>query len=290
MENPLVSVVMPAYNAGKFIESAIKSILFQSYGNIELIIIDDGSTDNTLEIIKSFNDSRIILIKNNNNIGQPLSRNKAIGSAKGKYIANADADDINMSNRVEKQVKILEENPLVDVLGSGMYIVDTFDNILGKFNGRGGYTQHEELIDTIYKESPFPHPSIMGKREWFLKYPYRQRYYRAQDRELFLRTYQWSNFARIAECLFAWRVSDVVNLKKMLRNNLFEFQMLRHHWKDYSLPIWVVPNFLARLVLKFGYFTLANVCNRSFLWGRMEKLDPQEINKLQEWIKFCQNS
>ncbi len=111
----LVSIIMPAYNAEKTIEKSIQSILLQSYKNIELIITDDGSNDNTLKIIKSLSkkDSRIRYISNEENKGCYYSRNIAIEQSKGKYIAIQDADDISLSNRIEKQLATIIENNLI---------------------------------------------------------------------------------------------------------------------------------------------------------------------------------
>ena len=115
--NPLVSVIMPAYNAEKYIEEAIQSVLDQTYGHLELIIVEDSSTDTTLEKILKFQDSRIRLTKNEKNQGISYSTNKAIQMSSGQYLALLDDDDVSLSNRIEKQVNYLEKNRDVDILG-----------------------------------------------------------------------------------------------------------------------------------------------------------------------------
>ena len=118
IQPPLVSVIIPAFNAEKYIGEAIGSILAQTYKNFELIIINDGSTDNTAEIILSYNDERIKYINNEANAGISRSRNKGIRHSKGKYIAVLDSDDIAARDRLEIQVKYLENKPDIAVCGS----------------------------------------------------------------------------------------------------------------------------------------------------------------------------
>lgn len=110
MMNELVSIIMPSYNTAKYIKKAIISVLNQTYENWELIIIDDCSTDNTYEIIKTFNDNRIIYLKNATNNGAAISRNRALKVAKGKWIAFLDSDDIWKSEKLEKQINFMKKN------------------------------------------------------------------------------------------------------------------------------------------------------------------------------------
>lgn len=110
MEEELVSIIMPSYNTGKFIQETINSVINQTYSNWELIIVDDCSTDNTDEIVKNINDSRIIYLKNEKNSGAAVSRNKALREAKGRWIAFLDSDDLWVPQKLEKQIKFMKEN------------------------------------------------------------------------------------------------------------------------------------------------------------------------------------
>lgn len=110
LEDDLVSVIMPSYNASKYIEAAIKSVQSQTYKKWELIIVDDCSTDNTLDIINSIRDYRIRIYKNEQNSGAAISRNKALREAKGRWIAFLDSDDIWVSEKIEKQLTYMKEN------------------------------------------------------------------------------------------------------------------------------------------------------------------------------------
>lgn len=114
---PLVSVIMPVFNSGKYLKKAIESILNQTYENIELLIIDDGSLDESVKIIKSFNSNKIKFFQNQKNIGVSATRNKAIDLSAGKYVALMDSDDISPIYRIEKQVDFLENNNEYGLIG-----------------------------------------------------------------------------------------------------------------------------------------------------------------------------
>ena len=124
MKNPKVSVIMPAYNSEKYVGEAIESILKQTFADFELIVLNDGSTDKTPDIIKKYaqKDKRIKFIDNSKNQGFIKSLNQCLDVATGEYIAKMDSDDISLPNRLEKQVKYLDEHPDVGLVG-GSYQV-----------------------------------------------------------------------------------------------------------------------------------------------------------------------
>ena len=119
MKKPLVSVLMPAYNAEKYIAEAIESILNQTYENFELIIADDASTDKTWSIICNYNnnDKRIVAVRNNKNLYIAGNRNKLVSLARGKYIAWQDADDISYRKRLERQVNLWKKTRMLGFVG-----------------------------------------------------------------------------------------------------------------------------------------------------------------------------
>ncbi len=121
---PEISVIMSVYNEEKFLRESIESILSQTFKDFELIIINDCSIDNSLKIIKSYNDKRIKIINNKKNIGVFNSRNKALKIAKGDYIAILDGDDVSLPKRFEIQFNYLENNPHIFLLGSSAIFID----------------------------------------------------------------------------------------------------------------------------------------------------------------------
>ena len=137
--NPLVSVIMPAYNAKKYIHEAIESVINQTYQNWELIVVDDCSTDGTKKIIETFacQDERIKPIYIDKNGGKPsIAKNFALRHVVGKYIAFLDSDDIWILNKLALQVKIMEENIQYGLCYTGGYWIDEFGNEIKKFSPR----------------------------------------------------------------------------------------------------------------------------------------------------------
>ena len=131
---PKVSIIMSVYNGEKYLQEAIESILNQSYSGFEFIIVNDGSTDYTEEILNEYTDSRIVRINNQENIGLARSLNRAIETAHGELIARMDADDISAPDRFEKQVAYLDAELEVSVLGTYMKQIDADGNNLGILN------------------------------------------------------------------------------------------------------------------------------------------------------------
>lgn len=122
MSSPKVSVILPAYNAAAYLSKAIDSILEQSFANFELIIVNDGSTDNILEVLAQYDDPRIKVI-HQENLGLPKALNKALSVAQSPYIARQDADDISLPTRLEKQVQFLDQNPEYGLIGTWSQII-----------------------------------------------------------------------------------------------------------------------------------------------------------------------
>jgi glycosyltransferase involved in cell wall biosynthesis len=153
-----VSVIMSAFNAEKYIGEAIGSILAQTYPSFECIIINDGSTDTTEEIIKSFSDNRLVYIKNNNNLGLIESLNKGILLAKGNYIARMDADDIALPERLQEQVALFDQKKDAMVVGSDYYLLT--GNKLKYVRNENDSTY---LKTTLLFSTCFAHPTVMIK-------------------------------------------------------------------------------------------------------------------------------
>ncbi|MFN5442865.1 MAG: glycosyltransferase family 2 protein, partial [Crocinitomicaceae bacterium] len=156
---PDVSVVMPVYNGEQYLKEAIESILSQTYVNFEFIIINDGSEDNSEEIILSYNDPRIVYIKNLENLKLIKTLNIGFSKAKGKYIARMDADDISLPRRLEKQVDYLERNPDIGVLGTGVFLKG--EKEISKLLY---HTDDKSLRFALAFYCPFIHPSVVLRK------------------------------------------------------------------------------------------------------------------------------
>ena len=154
----LISIVMPVYNATPFLKEAVDSILNQSFCDFELIAVDDASTDASLEILLSYNDPRIVVLKNATNLGNYPSRNKGMSVAKGKYICVMDADDIAMPDRLEIQFRFLETHP--EVLACG-----TAYRIIGEDKVYTGVLDYESIQKDLLINNCFLHPSIFFRSD-----------------------------------------------------------------------------------------------------------------------------
>lgn len=202
---PLISVVMPAYNAEKFATKSIQSVLDQTFKNFELIIIDDASTDKTLEIIKNFQkkDSRIKIIKNNTNLKIAQSLNIGINSARANFIARMDIDDLAHPQRLELQYNLLMKNPKVAVVGSNIIIIDEYDKAILK---RDYPTDSKELKKIWFRYSPFAHPAIMIRKSVFKEYGgYKLGIYPCEDIDLWFEIGSKYEFASISKPLLKYR-------------------------------------------------------------------------------------
>ena len=191
---------MPAYNAEKYIAESIESILSQTFTDFEFIIINDASTDSTKEIIESFQDSRIILINNEQNLGVAKSLNIGIATAKGKYIARMDADDISLPERFQTQFNFMEKNPDIDICGSW---TETFgDNqCIIKVPEK-----HNDIKDELFFSCSMLHPTVIFKKN--LNLQYFSDFPRAEDYDLWCRKINDWNFANIPEVLLLYRIHE----------------------------------------------------------------------------------
>jgi glycosyltransferase involved in cell wall biosynthesis len=202
---PLVSVVMSVYNAQDYLNEAIESILNQSYENLEFIIINDGSTDSSLNIICSYmlNDSRISLIDRENK-GLPFSLNEGVNTARGKYIARMDADDISLHTRIEEQVSFLESHNNIGICGSWVEV----------FGGRTGIIKHpishDEMKIKMLFNVCFAHPTVMIRKNIFEKknIKYNVTYSNSQDYMLWSEIQSITCMANIPKILLRYRISE----------------------------------------------------------------------------------
>jgi len=162
MHKPAITVLMPAYNAGKYIGEAIASVLQQTFADFELLIVNDGSTDNTLDVISSFNDERIVVIHQSNK-GVAEALNTGLKQARGTYIARFDADDVCYPERLQKQYDFLISHPDYVLVGSDAdYILEDGDFL---FHFKCIAHTHAGVMDKLYFYCPFIHPAVMYPKD-----------------------------------------------------------------------------------------------------------------------------
>ena len=198
---PLISVILPVYNAAGYVEESIQSILNQTCENFELIIIDDGSNDNSGGLIKNIKDARIRFYSQPN-MGLAKTLNKGIELANGEFIARQDADDISMPERFEKQIQFLIANPEVNLLGTWAEIFPVKNNV-PRFHKHPA--NDSELKFELFFDCPFVHSSVMLRKECLKTTGYYNPEKTAEDFDLWARIARSSKVANIPDVLLRYR-------------------------------------------------------------------------------------
>ena len=204
---PTVSVIMPAYNAQRYVEQTIRSVLAQTFGDFEFIIVDDGSTDGTLPILQRLaaKDSRIIVISRPNT-GIVGALNDAIAKGRGEFLARMDADDVCLPQRFERQVAYLREHPQCVGVGTFVETIDPYGSVLDRLVHE---TEHEAIDRELMTGRGFAivHPTIMMRAEAVARLGgYRKQWQHSEDLDLFLRLAEVGRLHNIPEYLLQYRM------------------------------------------------------------------------------------
>ncbi len=201
--NPLVSVVIPVYNAVDFIEESIQSILCQTLEDYEILVICNNSNDGSREKINTISDKRIRVVDNNENVGIPRSRNIGIVEARGKYIAWLDADDISNPKRIEKQVELFERDNELGLCGSYVKAFTESFNTIWKYP-----VKHEEIKALMFFNNPFATSSVMIRRRILLEFQlfFNDNFIVAEDYDLWERMSHYCKMSNIPEVLACYRI------------------------------------------------------------------------------------
>jgi glycosyltransferase involved in cell wall biosynthesis len=214
---PLITVALPVYNGGRFLRPAVLSIVRQTCTDWELLIIDDGSTDGSLEFIRDIKDARIRIIRDGLNKGLAARLNEAINLARGQYFARMDQDDIAYPERFARQVAALAKDPKLDLVGVRSLAISQQDQIVGYFPYA---SSDNELCAMPWVGFYIVHPTWMGRAAWFRHHRYATPGpYLCEDQELLLRAFATSRFTVIDDILFAYRVRDQIVWRKLVNTH-----------------------------------------------------------------------
>lgn len=275
-----ISIGIPIYNAEDYLADTIKSVLAQSYPYWELILIDDGSTDNSFKIAQEFSykDERIRLIYDGENKKLPYRLNQLIKESKGSFIARMDADDVMHPQRLEKQLSFLEENRNYDLVSSGLISIDSQNKVKG-------FRCVNQLYDDFSSLSlgyPIVHPSVMARKSWYLRNQYSEKYPRAEDFELWTRAITKKDFkmAVLPNLLLYYREEGNLSKDKIVNSYKDTLKIYANYYSN-SFNIEVVKLYLKILVVNIMFYTgnlqkLANRRNKYFESDILKK-DLQEI-------------
>lgn len=208
MKEPLVSVIMPSYNAKYYIEESIKSILRQTYQNFELIIIDDLSTDGTWRIVQDITDERCRKYSNDKNYGIAYTRNRAIEMAKGKYLAFMDDDDVAITNRIAKEVEFLEHNIGIDIVGGKAQIC--YEDLRPRSYVKEIW-YNPNLIKVAYLFQSVMYNSTVMMRKSVIEDSnifFRNNCYGMEDYDFYMRCSKVANMTNLDEVFLKYRMHD----------------------------------------------------------------------------------
>ena len=212
-----ISVGIPFYNAESYLESAICSVISQTHKFWELILIDDGSSDGSLAIANKYSeiDHRIRIISDGENKKLPTRLNQLIAESKGQYIARMDADDIMHPERLEIQLKFLEENLHYDLVSTGIVTIDNNNQAYGYRGIKYLYTDFKK----IEKSYPIIHPSIFARKEWYTRNNYNTAYPRSEDYELWCNAISKEDLklAVLPDLLYYYREEGNLSSEKLIR-------------------------------------------------------------------------
>ncbi len=210
---PIITIAMPFYNSAATLELAVRSLLHQSYGDFELLLSDDGSTDRSLAIARSFHDARIVVWSDGRRRRLATRLNECIDRARGHYFARMDADDVAHPDRLRRQLFFLLAHPGVDLCAGSAMVFGKQGRPLWRYHPA---QEHAQIVSAPFRGFPMWHPFWMGRIEWFRRWRYDESAALAQDQELLLRSYRQSRFANLPHVLGGYRL-ERVSLRKLLR-------------------------------------------------------------------------
>jgi len=237
---PAVSVVMPVYNAGPYLEDAVKSVFAQTFTDWELIVVDDASTDGAIGLVHKLDDPRVHVYRNERNMNQAASINRGVQLARAPLVALQDADDLSMPRRFERQVALLDGDSSLDVVSAGQYGTNIH---LQPFVVDYGIEDHASIVRRPAFVVKIGHHTAMGRTTWWRRWPYDPRVRLCQDFDLFLRSYKESRFGNVPDPLYVYRfVGHTWGLRKNWLGNYYKMvSLLRHGFR----PGLIFQTFLA---------------------------------------------
>ena len=281
----MVSIVLSVFNAEDTLGAAIRSIVGQTYANWELILMDDGSTDKSLDIARAFADPRINILADGKNMKLPARLNQGVAMSQGKYVARMDADDISYPERLMTQVEFLESHQNIDILGSKVLIFCENGVVVGTYPFR---QNHEDICRHPWDGFYLPHPTWMGKTAWFKSNPYREDALRMEDQDLLLRTYRKNRFECLPQTLMGYRQTTLSLKNILLGRHNFSLALIKMalKMKHYNLIIGVLVQALKALV---DMFAITTGLNYRILQHRALPVSRAEAEKWEQVWRDCNN-
>jgi glycosyltransferase involved in cell wall biosynthesis len=251
-QNPKVTVIMPAFNREKYIAESMRSVLIQTFKDFELLVIDDGSTDKTVEIARTFvSDPRVRIQENKKNEGIAKTRNKGLELSKGKYIAPLDSDDIWLDHdKLSKQVEFLDTHANYAMIGGAIVHIDTRDNQLKKVI----FARSDEVIrNVILHSNQFAQSTLMFRKDAILKCGgYSSEYVVCDDYNLWLCVGTKYSFANFPDIFTGYRIhgSNITRTKRLTAAREI-LEIVRNNRKNYAHARLGILKAYLRLILAY---------------------------------------
>lgn len=225
---PQLSVIMPVYNAAPYVGEAIESILGQTYGNFELIIADDGSTDESKEVIARYNDPRIIVSHNPGNLGKTATVNRLFGMARGIFVTVHDADDVSEPTRFEIQLQKLNSDPTLVFCGSNFCGLNTSGKVFGISNLS---VDNDDLKEDLFTQSQFHGPTVIFRRDAAMKLgevyrPFFRDY--NEDYDFLFRLSELGTVANCPEVLYRYRITQASLSRNLTPQKRVSTKLVQH--------------------------------------------------------------
>lgn len=280
--NSLVSVVMPVYNAGPFLVEAIESILGQTYRKFEFIIVDDGSTDNSFNILQEYaqKDKRIKVIKNSRNLGAAQAATIGIKKAKGDFIARMDADDVAFPNRLEKQIKFLKENKDILAVGGQCVLIDRGGKVIGQ---KTFPTSPKEIYEKAFIFCPVQQPTLMVNKKLLPKnfVWYKSNFPTGEELSLIFNLLSVGKVANLPDFLLCYREHPNSLSHSCDQKEIF-FKLFKYRWQ--AIKKYGYRPTLKGIILSLIQLGVVSVLPRRLiyplftLWRGMKKIEIQPLN------------
>lgn len=273
-----VTIGIPFRNDRRTLPLAIRSVFAQDYNDWELILVDDGSTDGSLEVARSIIDRRVRVMSDGTNLGLPVRLNQIAREAAGHYLARMDADDAMHPSRIGRQVRALDSESLVQVVASRAYVLDSEGVVRGQYQERDLPVRPADCL----RNGIITHPTVMGRTSWFLAHPYDARFRKGQDKELWCRAFVPTAFIKLTEPLLFYRTVGNVPFRKYWQTRRYDRLVARMYARQFVGRPSALRMMMATALKQWLFAALTLTSHQTYLSSRLcLPLPPSDLQALQ---------